>query len=237
MREIVLDTETTGLNPLGGDRVVEIGCVELFNHLTTGKNFHVYLNPERDMPPEAERVHGLSAEFLADKPVFATVVDQFLEFIGETPLVIHNADFDMGFLNAELARLGFPKLPKARAIDTVAMARKMFPGAPASLDALCKRFAVDASARTTHGALLDSQLLAEVYLELRGGRQPDLAIATTLEETAAAIEARPREYRAPRPHGITDAEREAHAEFLGQLKNPLWKRLESSIHRNESKAT
>lgn len=225
MREIVLDTETTGLNPLQGDRIVEIGCVELFNHLSTGNTYHIYLNPERAVPEEASRVHGLTDEFLADKPVFAEVVDKFLEFIGEGPLVIHNAAFDMGFVNAELTRTGFPVLPMTRSIDTMMMARKKYPGAPASLDALCKRFNVDAAARTLHGALLDAQLLAEVYLELLGGRQPDLAITRTLEETAAeALAACPREHRVPRPHAATEEERTQHQEFLKLLKNPMWRK-------------
>ena len=222
MREIVLDTETTGLDPLHGHRVVEIGCVELHNHLATGKHFHVYLNPQRDMPTEAAMVHGLNDEFLADKPLFSEVVDEFLGFIGESPLVIHNASFDMNFVNAELTRTGFKRLPMDRAIDTVLMARKKFPGAPASLDALCKRFGVDLSSRTMHGALLDAQLLAEVYLELRGGRQPDLAMMTA--KTDDQVQARAREHRAPRPHAASDDEIAAHDQFLAQLKSPLWKR-------------
>jgi DNA polymerase III subunit epsilon len=170
MREVVLDTETTGLDPLGGDRIVEIGAVELINHIATEETFHGYVNPERDMPPEAFKVHGLSEEFLAGQPIFPDVAEGFLEFIGDSPLIIHNADFDLGFLNAELDRLGKPPIPSARAIDTVRMARKKFPGAPASLDALCRRFQIDISHREQHGALKDSLLLAEVYLELVGGR-------------------------------------------------------------------
>ncbi|MGB9154726.1 MAG: DNA polymerase III subunit epsilon [Alphaproteobacteria bacterium] len=225
MREIVLDTETTGLNPLSGDRVVEIGCIELLNLVATGKTFHVYLNPERDMPSEAAMVHGLTDEFLADKPVFAEKVDDFLTFIGDTPLVIHNAAFDMNFINAELTRCGYKRLPMDRATDTVMMARKMFPGAPASLDALCKRFGVDLSTRKLHGALLDAQLLAEVYLELRGGRQPDLAIAASESATSDEVQAtRAREHRVPRAHAASDAESAAHEAFLATLKDPLWKR-------------
>jgi DNA polymerase-3 subunit epsilon len=227
MREIVLDTETTGLDPLTGHRVVEIGCVELFNHVSTGKHFHAYLNPERDVPTEAAMVHGLTDEFLADKPIFAQVVDDFLTFIGDTPLVIHNAAFDMNFINAELTRCGYKRLPMDRATDTVMMARKMFPGAPASLDALCKRFGVDLSSRKMHGALLDAQLLAEVYLELRGGRQPDLAIAAAESAKADEIQARAREHRAPRPHVPQDSELAAHEAFLAGLKDPLWKRAKS----------
>jgi DNA polymerase-3 subunit epsilon len=225
MREIVLDTETTGFDPLQGHRVVEIGCVELFNHLPTGNHFHVYLNPERDMPTEAAMVHGLSEEFLADKPVFAQEVDNFLTFIGDSQLIIHNAQFDMNFINAELTRCGYKRLPMERSTDTVMMARKKFPGAPASLDALCKRFGVDLSTRKLHGALLDSQLLAEVYLELRGGRQTDLAITETIEETREAeAQTRQREHRVPRAHTATDDELAAHEVFLATLKEPLWKR-------------
>lgn len=225
MREIVFDTETTGLDPLNGDRIVEIGCVELLNHVPTGKTFQSYINPEREMPSAAAAVHGLTDEILAKQPVFAEVAAGFLEFIGDAPLVIHNAAFDMGFINAELTRHGFANLPSSRAIDTLMMARKMFPGAPASLDALCKRFGVDASGRDLHGALLDARLLADVYLELRGGRQPDLAIAATAAAVEAAdIDARPREYRAPRAHQPTEEEIAAHEAFLAEIKEPLWKR-------------
>lgn len=225
MREIVLDTETTGLNPLQGDRLVEIGCVELLNHLPTGNVFHRYLNPERDVPDEAARVHGLTTEFLSDKPVFSQEVDGFLEFIGDAPLVIHNAPFDMGFINAELTRTGFKIIPMTRAIDTLPMARKKFPGAPASLDALCKRFGVDLSSRDFHGALLDARLLADVYLELCGGRQPDLdmgmqSASASTQETALVQ----RAFRQPRPHVPTEAELAAHEEFLHKLKNAMWKR-------------
>jgi len=225
MREIVLDTETTGLDPLKGDRIVEIGCVELHNHIATGMTFQTYLNPEREMPSAAAMVHGLSDEFLADKPVFAEKADDFLAFIGDSPLIIHNAAFDIGFVNAELARCGFKRLPMDRATDTVALARKMFPGAPASLDALCKRFNVDASGRKVHGALLDAQLLAEVYLELRGGRQPDLAI---LSEDEAVVQEAPtdaRERRVARVHVAAPEEIAAHEAFLSQIKDPLWKRV------------
>ncbi len=231
MREIVFDTETTGLDPLKGHRVVEIGCVELVNHLTTGNHYQVYLNPERDMPAEAARVHGLTGEFLADKPIFTQIVDDFLAFIGDAPLVAHNAGFDMGFINAELTRAGFKKIDNARAIDTAAMARRKFPGAPASLDALCKRFNVDLSGRSLHGALLDAQLLAEVYLGLQGGRQPNLAILTEEKISTASGQLQPedapspREYRSPRPHAPSEDERAAHEAFLAQIKDPLWKRI------------
>jgi len=223
MREIVLDTETTGLDPLSGHRIVEIGCVELFNHLPTGEVWHCYLNPERDMPAEAFRVHGLSAEFLSTHPTFAEKVADFLEFLADTPLVIHNAEFDMRFINAELARLGFPPLPAARATDTVAMARKRFPGAQANLDALCRRFEIDNTHRTRHGALLDAELLAEVYLQLIGGRQPglDLAQAAGIVRAAATVD-RPR--REPRPHAPLAAELEAHQAFIGKIKNAAWTR-------------
>ncbi len=227
MREIILDTETTGLSPRDGHRIVEIGCVEIMHYVPTGKTFHCYLNPERDMPPEAAAVHGLTEAFLADKPVFATIVDDFLKFIGDDPLVIHNAAFDMGFLNAELERAGFLALPAKRARDTVDMARRKFPGLRNSLDALCERFNIDKSARQLHGALLDAQLLAEVYLELRGGRQPGLTMeapATVRAGTEAALPVAERKIRAPRPHSPTEEELIAHAAMLDKIKNPLWTR-------------
>lgn len=221
MREIVLDTETTGINPLDGDRLVEIGCVELLNHLPTGRTFHVYLNPERDMPAEAQAVHGLSAEFLSKHKVFAEEVGDFLDFIADAKLVIHNAAFDMGFINAELTRLGMKGLPSDRAIDTVQMARRRFPGAPASLDALCRRFNVDNSGRTFHGALLDAQLLAEVYLELLGGREPGLILGATAAAVASITVERVR--REPRPHAPSTEELQAHEAFLKSFKvATLW---------------
>ncbi|MDR6293689.1 MULTISPECIES: DNA polymerase III subunit epsilon [Inquilinus] len=221
MREIVLDTETTGFHALGGDRLVEIGGVEMINHVPTGASYHVYINPERLVPMEAQRVHGLTDEFLADKPVFAEVVDGFLEFIGDAQLVIHNADFDMSFLNAELGRLGLKPIPMVRATDTLAIARRRFPGAQASLDALCRRFGIDNSGRTLHGALLDAQLLAEVWLEMCGGREPGLAISTSVEitETTITIE---RVARPPRPHAPTEAELAAHLAFIQGLADPMW---------------
>lgn len=224
MREIVLDTETTGFDPLAGHRIVEIGCVELFNHLPTGKVYHQYLNPERDMPDEAFKVHGLSNEFLADKPVFAEVVTDFLEFLGDAQLVIHNAEFDMKFINAELARLGFPAIPMSRATDTVLMARKKFPGAQANLDALCRRFEIDNTHRSFHGALLDSELLAEVYLQLIGGRQPGFELGMAKGPVVQAGPAIVREKREPRPHAPSAEEVEAHAKFLGKVKNAIWLR-------------
>ncbi len=228
MREIVLDTETTGLDPFSGHRLVEIGCVELFNHLPTGRVFHQYINPERDMPDEAFKVHGLSNEFLADKPVMAEVVADFLEFIGDSVLVIHNAEFDMKFINWELAQLGFPAIPMTRTIDTVMMARRKFPGAQANLDALCRRFGIDNSNRIKHGALLDSELLAEVYLELIGGRQPGLQLASQGGGAsapgggAAAVAQVERPRREPRPHAPLPDELAAHQAFLGKIKDPLW---------------
>lgn len=179
IREIVLDTETTGVNPNNGDRIVEIGCVELVNHVPSGKFFHEYMNPERSMPVEAFNVHGLSEEFLSDKPLFADIADKFLEFVGDAQLVIHNAAFDMGFLNAELKRINRPLLPQDRAIDTLLMARRKHPGAQNSLDALCSRYGIDNTKRTKHGALLDSEILAEVYLELIGGKQRGFDLAVT----------------------------------------------------------
>jgi DNA polymerase-3 subunit epsilon len=227
MREIVLDTETTGFEPSEGHRIVEIGAVELQGHLPTGRTFHRYLNPDRAMPKEAFEVHGLSDDFLRDKPRFAEVADAFLAFIGEARLVIHNAAFDMRFLNAELAAIGRPALPDARALDTVALARAKYPGAPASLDALCRRFGVDNSGREKHGALLDSELLAEVYLELIGGRQPDLVLAAGPRGSAApsAAEAwRPPPRPAPLPPRLTEAEAAAHAAFVEKLGDKaLWK--------------
>ncbi len=228
MREIVMDTETTGLDAQGGDRIVEIGGVELVNHLPTGRTWHQYINPERPMPQEAFEVHGLGNEFLRDKPVFARIADAFLEFIDGARLVIHNASFDMAFLNAELARTGRPALPANAAIDTLAIARTRFPGAQASLDALCKRFGVDNSAREKHGALLDSESLAEVYLELLGGRQHGLVLQSGTE-TASPDESSGAEWAAPpRPSPLaprlTEAERTAHDAFIEELgKKALWR--------------
>lgn len=230
MREIVLDTETTGISPDEGHRLVEIGCVELENHMPTGRTFHVYINPERDMPEGAFKVHGLSEEFLSDKPKFAEVADDFVAFIADAPLVIHNAAFDMGFLNAELKRSGRQVLPPSQAVDTLAIARKKFPGAQNSLDALCRRFNVDNSNRVKHGALLDSELLAEVYLELIGGREPGLSLAA---ETASGTDEAGRiaHVRRPRrpeklPSLLTAEEREAHAAFVATLgETTLWKEI------------
>ena len=226
MREIVLDTETTGFDPDEGDRIVEIGALELMGHMPTGRTFHEYLDPEREVSPGAVEVHGLTNEFLAGKPKFAQVARSFLDFVGDAKLVIHNAAFDIKFLDAELGWSGHPLLTMERAIDTLQMARRKFPGSPASLDALCRRFGVDNSGREKHGALLDSELLAEVYLELIGGRQPGLVLAA--RERKAAADAgpwRPRPRPVPLPERITDGERAAHAAFVEELGDgALWSR-------------
>ena len=219
MREVVLDTETTGLNHRGDDRIVEIGCIELVNSVPTGRTYQKYVNPERDMPDGAFAVHGLSAEFLADNPVFEAIVDEFLEFIDDSQLVIHNAEFDIGFINAELKRLDRPTLSMERTLDTVRLARQAFPGAQASLDALCRRFQIDNSNRTLHGALKDADLLASVYLELMGGRQPGLELAAVSRSAGMATR---RETRPPRPHEPTADEVAAHAQFMERLQKPVW---------------
>ncbi len=232
MLEIVLDTETTGLDPEQGHRVVEIGAVELLNHIPTGRTLQLYINPERDIPAESVAIHGITNEFVKDKPVFSQVYTQFLEFIGEdSTLVIHNAEFDMRFLNYELKLVGHAPLAWSRALDTAAMARRKFPGSPANLDALCRRFGIDNSNRTFHGALLDSELLAEVYLELLGGRQHGLGLvsessgaATQKEHTAK----KDRVLRPARPHAASAEELAAHEEMLASLKNPLWKQKDSA---------
>lgn len=263
MREIVLDTETTGLDPKSGDRIVEIGCIELVNRLPSGKTYHVYINPERDMPSEAEAVHGLSRAFLSDKPRFADIADEFLAFVKGAALIIHNAAFDMKFLHAELALMGRDDLRDQEVIDTLGMARKKFPGAPASLDALCRRFGVDNSNRDLHGALIDSELLAGVYLELSGGRQPgmvfqaaateaggdneagnetgnqdDVASHDATDADAAALHPR----RAARQRRVTplvsrlsEDERAAHAAFLEALpQRALWLQDEAPADKSNS---
>jgi DNA polymerase-3 subunit epsilon len=223
MREIVFDTETTGLDPRAGHRLVEVGCVELMNHIPTGLTFQRYINPERDMPDDAYRVHGLSADFLAKHPTFGAVATELLDFIGDSPLVIHNADFDMNFLNHELATLGLAAVPRSQAVDTLHIARRKFPGAPASLDALCKRFNVDLSERNLHGALLDAQLLAAVYIELIGGREPGLELAVGAAATAKAVAgAAAPVRREPRPDTITAEELARHEAFLKKIKGALW---------------
>lgn len=225
MREIILDTETTGFEPSEGHRLVEVACLELINQIPTGEKFQRYVNPERDMPEAAFRIHGISEAFLKDKPKFAEIAEALLEFIGESPLVIHNAEFDMKFINAELALVGRPPLPMERAIDTVRMARQKFPGAPASLDALCKRFAIDNTQRTLHGALLDAQLLAEVYLQLLGGPQTGLGLDREAERQSAersALASAGRVIRPPRPHAASAEELAAHSAFIAKLKDPVW---------------
>lgn len=238
MREIVLDTETTGFEAEQGDRIVEIGALELVNHVPTGNTFHRYINPERDMPEGAFGVHGLGADLLVpprnvrpgeitlgDKPLFAAIGPEFLDFVGDAPLVIHNAAFDMRFLNAELGRLSLPALPGSRAIDTLLIARNRFPGSPASLDALCRRFGIDNSARTLHGALLDAEILAEVYLELIGGRQPDFGLSSAGASRSAAGPARHGTRPRPLAPRITEAERAAHEAFIETLGDgALWRR-------------
>ena len=229
MREIILDTETTGMEPAEGHRLVEIGCLELMNHLPTGRAFQTYLNPQRDVPPDAARIHGLTTEFLKDKPLFTEKVDEFIEFIGDAVLVIHNAEFDMKFINAELKGAGFKPLPMSRVIDTLPMARQKFPGQPANLDALCRRFKVDNSERKLHGALLDAELLSEVYLELMGGRQHGLGLASEAA-VAGSIQLNAKIRRQKRPHRSFPASKEeakAHEEFVAKIKNSLWSLIAS----------
>jgi len=226
IREIVLDTETTGLDPQTGDRLVELGCIELFNSLPTGETFHRYIDPERDMPAEAFRVHGLSREFLTGKPKFAEIAEEFLAFIGDAKLVIHNAEFDMKFLNAELKRAGLAPLTFERVIDTLSLARRKHPGAPNSLDALCARYGIDNSRRTKHGALLDSEILAEVYLELSGGRQAALQLATVAIEKVEIITTeivKAREIMIPSQ--LDEVEWEAHSTFVVSMgEKAVWRK-------------
>lgn len=234
MREIVLDTETTGINPHDGHRIIEIGALELINHTPTGVQLHLYINPEREIDAGAFAVHGIGNEFLADKPVFAEVVDEFQAFVGDDMMVIHNASFDVGFINAELQRLGRAPYPMSQAVDTLAMARKKFPGAQANLNALCRRFEIDNAHRDLHGALIDADLLAEVYIELLGGRQPGLSLDPaqlspqnpTPENDAAVagFEISETIPRVSRPHAPTEEERQAHAAFLESIKDPIWNR-------------
>ena len=228
MREIVLDTETTGLDPGTGDKIVEIGAVELWNHLPTGKTFHKYLNPERNMPEEAQAVHGLTEDFLRDKPLFSQIVDDFLRFIKDSKLIIHNASFDMKFINAELELANKSKLSGDIAIDTLSIARKKFPGSPASLDALCRRFNIDNSARTLHGALLDSEILAEVYLELIGGRQPDFGLSDINTNDNKKLEENRQTTKRPEPlkRRLTEEEEKAHSVFVKKLgENSVWHKI------------
>lgn len=224
LREIVLDTETTGLDPASGHRIVEIGCIELINHIPSGNTWHQYVNPERDMPEKAFEVHGLSSEYLADFPVFDKIAEGFVNFIGDSLMVIHNAEFDMKFINAELGLSGLPSLPMSQSIDTVAMARRKFPGAPASLDALCKRFQIDNSNRTLHGALLDAELLADVYLELIGGRQRGLELGS--DNKGAGIsetpEAKTGTLYPQRTFPVPADEERAHDAFMAKIADPIW---------------
>jgi DNA polymerase-3 subunit epsilon len=228
VREIVFDTETTGLNPCGGDRIVEIGCVEIYNRVETGRSFHAYFNPDRDMPFDAQEVHGLTNLFLSDKPRFVELADELLDFLEDSPLVAHNASFDFGFLNFELERSGKPPVSLSRMVDTLTLARTKHPGAKHSLDALCIRFGVDRSQRIKHGALLDAQLLAQVYVELTGGRQIGLGLIAATEALGAAANtaaARVRELRPARPHFAHFEELERHRAFIARLVNPLWARF------------
>lgn len=229
MREIVFDTETTGLDPQSGDRLVEIGCIEMVHRVPTGSVFHAYFNPERSMPPEAEAVHGLSSAFLADKPLFMQHAADLLAFLGDAPLVAHNAGFDFGFLNAELALCNLPPVDRSRMVDTVAIARRMHPGAKLSLDALCSRYGIDRSHRVRHGALLDAELLAQLYVELMGGRQIGLELmaeapvfqAPTAPPVAAAA---PRSLRPLRPHAPSADELSRHAAFVEKISDAIWLR-------------
>lgn len=235
MREIVFDTETTGLNPATGDRLVEIGCIELVNRCETGRSYHAYFHPDRDMPAEAERVHGLSIQFLADKPRFHETADALIAFLGDAPLIAHNAAFDFGFLNAELVACGRTIVDPARMVDTLAMARTRHPGAKHSLDALCTRYGIDRSHRVKHGALLDAQLLAQLYVELSGGRQIGLGLADSgmavlvVAGSEAESPAMARAIRVPRPHVANSDELERHKAFVATLMNPVWDSIAQSV--------
>jgi len=226
IREIVLDTETTGFDPEKGDRIIEIGCVELENHLPTGKHLQLFINPERDIPAEATAIHGITNTFIKDKPIFSMVYSEFIDFIGEARLIIHNAEFDMKFINWELQNVGHKALPWSRALDTLQIARRKFPGSPANLDALCRRFGIDNTERTYHGALLDSELLAEVYLELLGGRQHGLILNKDISEKNTHTKSQAtnkKPVRKPRTHSANAQELAAHAILLEQLSDPIWK--------------
>lgn len=222
MREIILDTETTGLDPVDGHRIIEIGCVEVMGRIRTGRTFQTYINPQRDVPEAAFRIHGISADFLADKPLFAHKAEDLLSFIGDAQLVIHNAQFDLRFLNFELELLGLPPIDLTRATDTVLLARKLFPGSPANLDALCRRFNIDLSARTKHGALLDAELLSDVYLELTGGRQSVMSLEMVGITITPEIVTPETIQIVPRFFPPSSEELAAHAAFMQNLRNPLW---------------
>lgn len=231
-REIVLDTETTGMDPADGHRIIEIGCIELDNHLPTGKTWHRYINPEREVDAGAVAVHGIKTDFLKDKPTFGEIVGDFLDFVGDATLVIHNAEFDVKFLNAELKTFGFPAIKLNDVVDTLPMARKKYPGSPANLDALCRRFNIDLSGRELHGALLDAQLLANVYLELIGGRQHGLGLGSTSAQNQSSSAAQgndankdnfsQRPFREPRVFTPSAEEEDAHKKMVAGLKNALW---------------
>ncbi len=230
MLEIVLDTETTGMDPQDGHRLIEIGCVELKNHLPTGRGLQLYINPERDIPADATAVHGITNEFVADKPVFSEVYNEFIDFIGDSKLIIHNAEFDMKFLNWELKNVGYPGLKWSRIIDTLAIARKKFPGSPANLDALCRRFEIDNTARTYHGALLDSELLAEVYLELIGGRQHGMGLDVENKSNRASssytdLKKMKKPIREARIFKASEADEKAHQAMVEKLSDPLWEKV------------
>ena len=226
MREIIFDTETTGFDPLNGDRMVEIGCIEMFGRVMTGNVYHAYFNPERPMPSAAENVHGLSDKFLSDKPFFSQKAEELIAFLGDSPLVAHNASFDFGFLNNELQKCGSPGIGMDRMIDTVALAKVRHPGAKLSLDALCTRYGIDRSHRVKHGALLDAELLAHLYIELTGGRQIGLELVdestTTIELSTTSIIRTSRPYRQPRPHSASLAELERHRDFIANIQGALW---------------
>ena len=222
IRSVLFDTETTGLDPLTGDRVIEVAALELINDLPTGVHFHTLVDPQRDIPPDATRIHGITAGQLTGKPLFAAIADDMLAFFGDGRLIAHNAPFDFGFINAELARVGRPSLESSRMVDTLILAKQRFPGMPASLDALCRRFSIDLSARTTHNALLDCKLLADVYVELTGGRQRGLSLAANQGRSAVAVYTHTGD-RTPRLLQPTDAELAAHEAFVGKLKDPVWR--------------
>jgi DNA polymerase-3 subunit epsilon len=235
MREIIFDTETTGFDPLTGDRMVEIGCIEMIGRVMTGNTYHAYFNPQRAMPTAAEQVHGLSDRFLSDKPLFAQKAEELLAFLGDSPLVAHNASFDFGFLNNELQLCGLAPVSMERMVDTIALARVRHPGAKLSLDALCTRYGIDRSHRVKHGALLDAELLAQLYIELTGGRQIGLGLADNGDgdnASAAAQAARAeisRPYREPRPHAASEEELARHREFIAKIKDALWLETGSAL--------
>jgi DNA polymerase-3 subunit epsilon len=222
IRSVLFDTETTGLDPMAGDRVIEVAALELVNDLPTGRHFHALVHPERPIPEEVTRIHGITLDQLEGKPLFAEIADELVEFLGDGKLVAHNAPFDFGFLNAEFSRLGLPQLDTARMVDTLALAKVRFPGLPNSLDALCRRFAIDLSERSTHNALLDCKLLAEVYVELTGGRQGGLSLADSGQDNMPVVNYAAVSARTPRRIVPTEAELSAHATFLKKLKTPIW---------------